>query len=550
MKKDFSIRFKNYKCFTETNVIENIKAVNLLIGKNNCGKTSMLDVIEKVLSNSKGNSLIRDCVIDYKTAISDSAYSIAFPRDTYIGFGAYYGENRSLFDMGKDLQNKECFFPLQNSNNVDPLFAELSKKKPQIFSTDRWAVLKKLVTENIEKYDVYKISAERDIRKERRESGAVSIDSNGNGITRLVEKYLQDAKGNYKLIKESVLNSLNKILDGESDYSDIEVLSEDDTLEIYLYENDKRIPLSLMGSGLKTIIFVLIQLFLSAEKNNTSLFLFEELENNLHPEIQRRLFNFIYDFVTEHDSLAFVTSHSHVAINCFYNKDEASIYHIYKKEDGGSAIESITNDADKASILNDLGVLASDIFQTNGIIWVEGPSDRVYIKKWLAIKYPNLHENEDFTFLYYGGKNLAHFTADSGQEDNLINVLLANRNGLIVMDHDEKSEEDEIRDTKKRVKEEFESKGMYVWITKGKEIENYLKAKDIIKSFNLEADLKQSESFQPFRDYISSIEPNFSNQKVAFAQKMTFDNDSLEIMDLEKRIDDLATIIKKWNRSN
>ena len=198
-------------------------------------------------------------------------------------------------------------------------------------------------------------------------------------------------------------------------------------------------------------------------------------------------------------------------------------------------------------ILNDLGVLASDIFQTNGIIWVEGPSDRIYIKKWLAIKYPNIHENEHFSFLYYGGKVLSHFTANK-EEDDLVNVLLTNRNGLIVMDHDGDSPEDEIRETKRRIKEEFESNNMYVWITEGKEIENYLRAKDI-NALYADATLEQVESFQPFKDYISSTEPNFANQKVAFAQKIVFGPDSLKIMDLEKRIDDIAEIIKKWNKN-
>ena len=37
--------------------------------------------------------------------------------------------------------------------------------------------------------------------------------------------------------------------------------------------------------------------------------------------------------------------------------------------------------SDNYDVLDDLGAKASDIFQSNGIIWVEGPSDRIYIKK-------------------------------------------------------------------------------------------------------------------------------------------------------------------------
>ena len=108
MNKNFSIRFKNYKCFSEYNTIDNIKTVNLLIGKNNCGKTSVLDIVEKVLSNNKANSIIDHSVIDYKTAIAESIYSRVFSRDTYIGFS--YNEGNSLYSLGKELLNNECYF--------------------------------------------------------------------------------------------------------------------------------------------------------------------------------------------------------------------------------------------------------------------------------------------------------------------------------------------------------------------------------------------------------------------------------------------------------
>lgn len=554
MSAVFSIRFKNYKCFTEETTISNIKKVNLLIGRNNCGKTSALEVISFVLSKefeskSSESNLLRNSVIEYKTKLEDDIYSRVFPKGEYLGL--FYSDSNSINYLAKDIKGSECFYPIYNSNYVDAFYEVLKQRNSSVFSQMKWGQLANAIKNNIKKHAVYRIASERDVTKETRaETSEPEIESNGSGITQYIERCLNLDKGDYKLIKNSILDALNEILKGESHYSNIDVLDNGEELEIYLYENDRRIPLSQMGSGLKTIIFVLLQLYRSEKDNNTKrLFLFEELENNLHPEIQRRLLNFIYDFVTEKDDLVFITSHSHVAINCFYNKNDTSIFHVYKKENGSSSIDSIENSADKASILNDLGVLASDIFQSNGIIWVEGPSDRVYIKKWLAIKYPELRENEHYTFLYYGGKNLAHFTADDKNEKELIDVLLTNRNGLIVMDHDEDSPEKEVRETKKRVKEEFEKHGKFVWVTKGKEIENYLKAEDIKISLNLNenAQIKQVAEFEPFKEYIFDYYKNFENQKVSFSQKMVFNPGSLKRLDLEEKIDEIAKNIKRWN---
>ena len=73
--------------------------------------------------------------------------------------------------------------------------------------------------------------------------------------------------------------------------------------EILLVNENGKIPISSSGSGLRTVLLVLIKLFLETRENGfpdfeelvrNSIFIFEELENNLHPAIQRNLFDFLY----------------------------------------------------------------------------------------------------------------------------------------------------------------------------------------------------------------------------------------------------------------
>ena len=85
-------------------------------------------------------------------------------------------------------------------------------------------------------------------------------------------------------------------------------------------------------------------------------------------------------------------------------------------------------------MLSDLDVRASDLFQSNGIIWVEGPSDRVYINRWLKVFCDSEYiEGSHYQFLYYGGKTLSHFTVDD-KLDDLISILKTNKNAAIVID--------------------------------------------------------------------------------------------------------------------
>lgn len=87
-----------------------------------------------------------------------------------------------------------------------------------------------------------------------------------------------------------------------------------------------------------------------------------------------------------------------------------------EKKNGISTIHKISDYISKTALLNDLDVRASDILQSNGIIWVEGPSDRVYIKHWLEILGSgDIEEGRDYQFLYYGGRLLSHYTTEKGE---------------------------------------------------------------------------------------------------------------------------------------
>ncbi|WP_299011395.1 AAA family ATPase [uncultured Shewanella sp.] len=99
----------------------------------------------------------------------------------------------------------------------------------------------------------------------------------------------------------------------------------------------------------------------------------------------------------------FISSHSPVIINEFILRSEiCSIYEFncsyidssYMVEDGNvprrvEQVSLISNvrliEGHCHSILNNLGAQGADLLQSNGIIWVEGPSDIIYIKKWLEI---------------------------------------------------------------------------------------------------------------------------------------------------------------------
>jgi predicted ATP-dependent endonuclease of OLD family len=56
--------------------------------------------------------------------------------------------------------------------------------------------------------------------------------------------------------------------------------------------------------------------------------------------------------------------------------------------DGATTIAPAIAPAEVAEIGLELGMRASDLVQANTVIWVEGPSDRIYVRHWLAQSAP------------------------------------------------------------------------------------------------------------------------------------------------------------------
>ena len=129
--------------------------------------------------------------------------------------------------------------------------------------------------------------------------------------------------------------------------------------------------------------------------------------------------------------------------------------------------------------------------------------------------------------------------------------MLVNRNGAIVIDSDKTNENDEINETKQRIKNEFEKNNMFCWITEGKEIENYLSFTDLEKNADYKNKLtRQCDKYELFPVYINIVEKSFEHQKVKFAKKIINLISDIDILDLKNNIEKLAKEIRKWNKKN
>ncbi|EHH2561702.1 ATP-binding protein [Vibrio parahaemolyticus] len=199
-----------------------------------------------------------------------------------------------------------------------------------------------------------------------------------------------------------------------------------------------------------------------------SVCLLEEPEIHMHPTLQRLLLKRLQDISIKNDLQLLMSTHSPAMINVELNTD-SEIFHTK----GGT----ITPFRSQHELLSDLGFLPSDIFQSNCIIWVEGPSDKIYIKMWLNIVDEKLIEGVDYSFVFYGGKLINHYEWGN-QSEELISMLKINANSFIVLDSDFDNEFGVLRESKQKIIDQTSN----YWVTDGREIENYLEPSVLLKS--------------------------------------------------------------------
>jgi putative ATP-dependent endonuclease of OLD family len=405
-----------------------------------------------------------------------------------------------------------------------------------------------------------RLCSDRDISPEP-DSTDLKIAFNGVGVTTAIRHFLTKASRPDALVEDTLLTELNRIFEPDARFKDITVKQDDDgRWEVYLGEEAKgRIPLSQSGSGLKTVLLVLAFLYLipaiEGKEAGNYIFAFEELENNLHPSLQRRLFAYVRDFAVEHGCPMLITTHSNVAIDLFSADEAAQIVHV--QHDGEQATAcTVRAYGQRCGILDDLDVRASDLLQANGVVWVEGPSDRLYFNRWVALwSDGQLKEGVHYQCVFYGGRLLAHLSAEDPELDagDLVHILRLNRNAILLMDSDRRKKGGGLNASKQRMISEVEGVGGLAWVTAGREVENYIPRQALAGYYGADG-AKAPGPYQPFPRFLDGLKPGegkrFTANKVAFADRICplLTRESIAAaLDLGERLDEVCRCIREWN---
>lgn len=340
---------------------------------------------------------------------------------------------------------------------------------------------------------------------------------------------------------------INGFLQDVTGINDVKIEIPNDKRTILVHHQNKILPLENLGTGIHELIIMVS----SATILNNALVCIDEPEVHLHPTLQKKFIKYLDENT---DNQYIITTHS----STFLDYSNANIFHA-ELINGSTRIRHIKTDHEKYSTCAEIGYKASDLMQANSIIWVEGPSDRILVNYWINRKNPNLIEGIHYSIMFYGGRLLCHTTPkdiiECERVDNFISLRRLNRNVIIIIDSDKDNAGKRINKTKQRIFDEIETEGGIVWITQGREIENYidyetfrLSVKKVHPSYSLE---RTTNIFSDYYKMIVKNDLSIENpDKVKIALTVVENKPDWGKTDLEEQIIKVVNYITGANSMN
>ncbi|MFJ5772483.1 ATP-dependent nuclease [Psychrobacillus sp. NPDC093180] len=511
--KLLNMRLLDYKSIEDSGVIDLSNGINIFSGKNNSGKTALIESLfyalnmnaEDLLPNfsNKTNLELEISVDDVdihllnrgmaaEYFISDAKkfkISISFNRDTV----------RSSCINTVDVFYEDRYLPLyKNQSQKDNRVSYIVNNKTGGGTTfgGRPEGINNFV--NLLKDSVVFINGARHVPEKDPANVHSSLNIDGTNLNAFLftlhnndEKAFDKIIDMFKVIFNDV-TSISTPIEGGSTY-----------ISLYFEGNPQPIPLSNCGSGFTHVLIILCVLFTKESR----VILYDEPHVFLHPSAEKAIYDLI---ASKKNNQYLLTTHSPLLINYPFSKN---IYLVQKKT-GKSIYTKLDNIQE---ILSDIGLNNSDFALADRVVFVEGETEEAVIPLILEhFGFKQIGYNYRILKMNGTGNEFSKKSAMTRNKEKLDLVLGGiNKSPIpyrILIDSDEKPEGKILE-----IKEKY---GDNVVILERREIENYFLdcPKELSMIINNEA--SNNTNYEDIEHFINQTFLDTDNKKIFPREKI------------------------------
>ncbi len=288
------LNIKNFKVLKDF-ICDDLKPINTFSGKNNCGKSTLLEGIFLLSGCSNAASLVVDSIfpLNRKMIINQSRdLSFLFSQLDFskkISFNGTFKTDRVSVNCSPILEGNKKI----NGLNIEYKYNNKSSGKNQIVYNPQKTQLS-VPGLTIEQQSPFVITM-----KDNKPSKFISAKFLNSESSTAIKEVLEVIRtGN----KDKFLKVLNDLFDEKV----IDIFQAENMIDVFLKGVKESIPLNLLGGGVNRVV----PLLSSSASPAYQLLLVDEIENGLHHSIMKPILKVLFQEIIRGKKQIFITTHS------------------------------------------------------------------------------------------------------------------------------------------------------------------------------------------------------------------------------------------------
>jgi ABC-type cobalamin/Fe3+-siderophores transport system ATPase subunit len=352
------LRLRKHKGISELDLLD-LKRVNVVSGPNNGGKTTVLECIADAKLHSPGI-----------VASSELASKLAGLSVRAAGWASNPSYDRKYEQLILSaLKSHDVLFP----EDGDAVWAEIAQHWASNFGAfaDPGNAFRQAFQNGFPKSPSSAlVPAKRRLETTKQLNSSDQVEPDGAGLINFVfTARSQDETSDRAVSFHNMVEAFKAITGGY--FFDVHLLPENHVELRFRSDSTQWIKAEDSGLGLHDLLIIIFH----ALAPQYDVVLIEEPESHLHPEIQRRLAEFLRG---QQSKQFFLSTHSSVFLNTQFAE-----HVMLCRYDGKVSVDTATT---RAGILTELGYSIADNLVSDVIILCEGPHDKGFLEEFLEKK--------------------------------------------------------------------------------------------------------------------------------------------------------------------